>query len=85
MPFPFKSIFYLKNQRTIQVFHNKSIKHQYEHSIHTNSKQLCLLHFKHILMGQPIKLSIVASFINIYVTIFNWYYVTRAPLQKDNS
>ena len=39
MPFPFKSIFYLKNQRTIQVFHNKSIKHQSEHSIHTNSKQ----------------------------------------------
>ena len=29
-------------------------------------------------MGQPIKLSIVASFINIHITIFNWYYVTPA-------
>ena len=27
-------------------------------------------------MGQPIKLSIVASFINIHITILNWYYVT---------
>ena len=55
MPFPLKSIFYLKNQRTIQVIHNKSIKQQSEHSIHTNSKRLCLLQFKYILMGQPIK------------------------------
>ena len=78
MPFPFKSTFYLKNQKTIQVFHNKSIRHQYEHSIHTKlSKQLCLLYLKYILMGQPIKLSIVASFINIHITIFNWYYVTQ--------
>ena len=61
MPFPFKSVFYLNNQRTIQVFHNKNIKHQYEHSILTNSKQLCLLHLKYILKGQPTKLSTVAS------------------------
>ena len=39
MPFPFKSIFHLKNQGTVQVIHNKSIKQQSEHSIHTNSKQ----------------------------------------------
>ena len=66
-------MFYLKNQRTIQVIH---IKYQSKHSIHTNSKQFCLLHFKYILMGQPIKLSIVASYINIHVTIFNLHYVT---------
>ena len=39
MPFPFNSAFYLKNQETIQVFHNKSIEQQSKHSIYTNSKQ----------------------------------------------
>ena len=37
MPLPFKFIFYLRNQRTIQVIH---IKYQSKHSIHTNSEQL---------------------------------------------
>ena len=73
MPFPFNAIFYSKNQKTIEVIH---IKYQSKHLIHINSKQLCLLQFKYILVGQPIKLSTVASFINIYITIFNWHYVT---------
>ena len=86
MPFPFNSIFYLKNQRTIQVIH---IKYQSKHSILTSSKQslkqLCWLQFKYILMGQPIKLCTVANFINIHRTIFNWYHVTWGTFEKDNS
>ena len=54
MPFPFKSTFYLKNQGTIQIFHTKSINYQSEHSFQSSkTKQLCLLQFKYVLMGQP--------------------------------
>ena len=83
MPFLFNSIFYLKIQRTIQVIH---IKYQSKHSIHTSSKQskqLCWLQFKYILIGQPIKLCTVANFINIHRTIFNWYYVTQFHLKTQ--
>ena len=68
MPFPFNSIFYLKNQRTIQVIHNKSIQ-----SISISLYSFAGYNLNILIVNQ---LCTVANFINIHRTIFNWYYVT---------
>ena len=53
---------------------------KYEHQ--STFPLLCWLQFKYILMGQPIKLCTVASFINIHRTIFDWYCVTWGIFEK---